>query len=116
MQPSDTLIMELTERIADAKTKFMKAREQILVLDQQIRDLETRYKRAVHSKKNAFRYNLRLKLSVTTGVKMMYHHYASIKADEIRQIQRQSAGESVEEPEEGGSGDSTSPSVGEADS
>lgn len=91
MQADDAVVMELSDRIADAKTKFMKAREQILVLDQQIRDLEIRYKRAVHCKKNAFRYNLRLKLSVTTGVKMMYHHYASIKADEIRKIQRQTS-------------------------
>jgi hypothetical protein len=40
-------------------------------------------------KKNSFRYNLRLRLSVVTGVKMMYHHYASTKAEELTKIRRQ---------------------------
>lgn len=70
---------------------FEKACNQIKVMEQQIRDLETRYKRAVHAKKHSFRYNLRLKLSVLTGVKMMYHHYAATKNDEIRRICNQLA-------------------------
>ena len=44
-----------------------KSLQQILVIDAQIRELEILYKRAQKSKKNASRYNLRLKLSVVSG-------------------------------------------------
>ncbi|XP_014668729.1 PREDICTED: uncharacterized protein LOC106809991 [Priapulus caudatus] len=84
--------IEQLERLHDAEQKFDKACQQIIVLDQQIRDLETLYKRAVKSKKNAFRYNLRLKLSVITGVKMMYHHYAGTQAEEINRARHSLGG------------------------
>jgi len=79
----------LVEKEGDARIKFDRACQQIALLDQKIRDLEVRYKRAVKNKKNSFRYNLRLRLSVVTGVKMMYHHYASTKAEELSRIRRQ---------------------------
>ncbi|KAI8779290.1 hypothetical protein BgiMline_020601 [Biomphalaria glabrata] len=82
----DTLILE--EKINEARSKFERACQQIVLLDQKIKDLEIRYKRAVKNKKNSFRYNLRLRLSVVTGVKMMYHHYASTKADELSRLRR----------------------------
>lgn len=77
------------EKLIDAQSKFEKACQQIVLLDQKIKDLEVRYKRAVKHKKNSFRYNLRLRLSVVTGVKMMYHHFASTKADELHRLHRQ---------------------------
>jgi len=79
----------LDEKMCEARTKFEKACQQIVLLDQKIRDLEVRYRRAVKNKKNSFRYNLRLRLSVVTGVKMMYHHYASTKAEELTRLRRQ---------------------------
>ncbi|KAK3087318.1 hypothetical protein FSP39_004618 [Pinctada imbricata] len=79
----------LLEKETEARLKFEKACQQIALLDQKIKDLEFRYKRAVKRKKNSFRYNLRLRLSVVTGVKMMYHHYASTKAEELTKIRRQ---------------------------
>lgn len=79
----------LQEKLNDAQSKFEKACQQIVLLDQKIKDLEVRYKRAVKNKKNSFRYNLRLRLSAVTGVKMMYHHYASTKADELHRLHRQ---------------------------
>lgn len=72
----------------EARSKFDRACQQIILLDQKIKDLEVRYRRAVKNKKNSFRYNLRLRLSVVTGVKMMYHHYASTKAEEINKLRR----------------------------
>ncbi|KAL3870284.1 hypothetical protein ACJMK2_038360 [Sinanodonta woodiana] len=78
----------LQEKLSDAQLKFEKACQQIVLLDQKIKDLEVRYKRAVRNKKNSFRYNLRLRLSVVTGVKMMYHHYASTKAEELTRLHR----------------------------
>lgn len=80
--------LQQLELLQEAERKFDKACQQIIILDHQINDLETLYKRSVKSKKNAFRYNLRLKLSVITGVKMMYHHYAGTQAEEINRIRR----------------------------
>ncbi|CAL1529766.1 unnamed protein product [Lymnaea stagnalis] len=78
----------LEEKMNEARSKFERACQQIVLLDQKIKDLEIRYKRAVKNKKNSFRYNLRLRLSVVTGVKMMYHHYASTKAEELTRLRR----------------------------
>lgn len=90
--PSTSAIVDnayIQEKLNDAQAKFEKACQQIVLLDQKIKDLEVRYKRAVKHKKNSFRYNLRLRLSVVTGVKMMYHHFASTKADELHRLHRQ---------------------------
>lgn len=84
--------LHVSEQMREAQAKFEKACHQIVLLDQKIRDLEVRYKRAVKNKKHSFRYNLRLRLSVVTGVKMMYHHYASTKAEELDQLRRQMVG------------------------
>lgn len=78
----------LEEKMNEARGKFERSCQQIVLLDQKIKDLEIRYKRAVKNKKNSFRYNLRLRLSVVTGVKMMYHHYASTKAEELSKLRR----------------------------
>uniref|UniRef100_A0A0B7ADZ9 Uncharacterized protein n=1 Tax=Arion vulgaris TaxID=1028688 RepID=A0A0B7ADZ9_9EUPU len=87
----------LEEKMNEARSKFDRACQQIILLDQKIKDLEVRYRRAVKHKKNSFRYNLRLRLSVVTGVKMMYHHYASTKAEEINKLRR--LVQEVEQPE-----------------
>lgn len=79
----------LQEKVADTQTKIEKACKHIVQLDKKIKDLEVQYRRAVKHKKNSFRYNLRLRLSIVTGVKMMYHHYASTKAEELNRLHRQ---------------------------
>lgn len=75
------------EKLHDAEQRLQKSLQQITVIDGQIRELEILYKRAQKSKKNASRYNLRLKLSVVSGIKMMYHHYSSSKREEINRLQ-----------------------------
>jgi len=74
------------EKLNDAEQRLKRSLQQIEVMDCQIREMETLYKRAQKSEKNASRYNLRLKLSVVSGVKMMYHHYSSRKREEINQL------------------------------
>merc|ERR1712154_259966 len=39
------------------------------------------------------RNNLRLKLSVVSGIKMMYHHYSSSKREEINKLRTQLFGD-----------------------
>merc|ERR1712121_99108 len=79
--------MGLTEeKLDDAEQRYHKSMQQINVIDQRIRELEILYKRAQKSKKNASRYNLRLKISVVSGIKMMYHHYSASKREEINKL------------------------------
>merc|ERR1712227_1201858 len=81
------------EKLHDAELRLRKSLQQILIIDSQIRELEILYKRAQKSKKNASRYNLRLKLSVVSGIKMMYHHYSSSKKEEINRLRTQLFGD-----------------------
>mgnify|MGYP006975727335 CR=1 FL=1 len=62
------------EKLHDAEQRLSKSLQQILVIDAQIRELEILYKRAQKSKKNASRYNLRLKLSVVSGECFFLYH------------------------------------------
>ncbi len=55
------------EKLHDAEQRLHRSEQHIVVLDSQIKELEILYKRAQKSKKNASRYNLRLKLSVVSG-------------------------------------------------
>ena len=77
------------EKLHDAEKRLSKALQKIRVIDDQIRELEILYKRAQESNKNASRYNLRLKISVVSGIKMMYYHYASSKREEIYNLRDQ---------------------------
>lgn len=81
------------EKLRDAVLRLDKAQNQIVSLDKQIRELDLLYKRAQTTKKHSFRYNLRLRLSVITGIKMMYHHYKSSKEEEINEIHARLYGE-----------------------
>ena len=81
-------ITSLASRLSLARDRFEKSYRQIHILDRHIRDMEHRYRRAVCEERNSFRYNLRLKLSIATGIKMMFHHYASIQVEEINSVRR----------------------------
>ena len=80
--------------------KFNKACEHLLMLDRHIKRLEHRYNEAVRNQRNAFRYNLRLRLSVFTGVKMMFYEYASKLADTVNTLRTQVYGAWADEDDE----------------
>ena len=82
------------EKLYDAEQRLRKSLQQILVIDSQIRELEILYKRAQKSKKNASRYNLRLKISVVSGKQFLFkvamvnahiHDYFAIKIDKSKE-------------------------------
>ena len=66
--------------------KFNRACGQMTLIDMRIQDCQTRYNRAMKASKNAFRYSLRLRLAVLTGVKMMFYEYAKGMADKMDNI------------------------------
>ena len=81
------------EKLEDAELRLRRSIEQMTMIDAQIRELETLYRRAQESKKNASRYNLRLKISVVSGIKMMHLHYSSSKREEINKLRTQLFGD-----------------------
>uniref|UniRef100_A0A6G5AFV0 Uncharacterized protein n=1 Tax=Rhipicephalus microplus TaxID=6941 RepID=A0A6G5AFV0_RHIMP len=62
---------------------------QIMLLDERIRDLKRLYMRAHKNNKYAFRYNIRMNVSIACSIKMMYYHYANTKVAELERINTQ---------------------------
>lgn len=87
LSPSESETLE--GRAAAIQEKLDNAYRQIVFLDQQIRDLKRLYKRAEKNNKYAFRYNIRMKMSIASGIKMMYYHYANTKVAELERITTQ---------------------------
>ncbi|CAN7989717.1 hypothetical protein HPB47_004631 [Ixodes persulcatus] len=79
----------LEGRAAVIQEKLDATYRQIVFLDQQIRDLKRLYRRAEQNNKYAFRYNIRMKMSIASGIKMMFYHYANTKVTELERITAQ---------------------------
>ena len=80
---------QLTTQIRMLDMKFRRACDQILLLNNQIDDLQTRYNRAMKANRRSFRYSLRLQLATLEGVRNMFYEYASRRADELEGLQTQ---------------------------
>ena len=80
---------DLQNEFAHTHRKFNRACDQMTLLDQRIKDMQVRYKRAMRNNKNAFKYTLRQRLAVITGIKMMFYEYASAQADKMDDLREQ---------------------------
>lgn len=67
--------------------KFRRACRQIVILNNKIEGLQSRYDRAYKVNRRSFRYGLRLQLATTEGMRNMYYEYACRRADELETIQ-----------------------------
>lgn len=85
LRPNDC--SELMEKIRSTNRLFRQACDQIIVMNNQINYLQTRYNRALNKNLRSFRYSLRLKLATLEGVRNMYYEYASRKADVLEHLQ-----------------------------
>lgn len=88
-QPLDLNSMsyeEMNSAFDDARFKLDSAYRQISHLDNQISYLRKLFRRAEKNKGYAVRYNLRMQLSIVSGVKVMYHHYAAMKEERISRL------------------------------
>ena len=78
------------------QTKFRRACIQLTLLNKQLYDMKERYSQAKTDNFKCFRYNLRLKLAVTEGVRNMYYDYAYAKAEKVAELRQDLYGETVE--------------------
>lgn len=79
-------VEEIQNKLLETQDKFDRVCRQIVSLSHQISCLKKLYRRAENNNKYAIRYNIRMRMSIISGIKMMYHHYATIKAEEINQF------------------------------
>lgn len=77
---------EIRKALDVEKFKLDSAVRQIANLDKQISYLRKLFRRAEKNKGYAIRYNLRMQLSIVSGVKVMFHHYAAVKEERIARL------------------------------
>ena len=75
-------------QLMDAEKCFRRSCNQILLLNRVLEELQSRYDSASKQHMRAFRYSLRMRISVLEGVRNMYYHYASMKADLICRLRQ----------------------------
>ena len=76
---------DIKNTIAVMERKFHRACNQIVLLNRHIDNLQLRYDRAHRDNRRTFR----IKLSALEGVRNMYVEFASMKADELMDLQCQ---------------------------
>ena len=65
------------------QTKFRKACQQVVLLNNRVLDAQARYDRAFSENSRSFHYTLRLKLVTLEGVRNMVYEYARLRADQL---------------------------------
>merc|ERR1711962_724637 len=80
------LIEKVKARVDLLQKRLQQAQDQGTILEQRLIQYETLYGRAAPTQK-ALRYNVRLKLAIYNGVKMMFYHYAEQHFTEMQKLQ-----------------------------
>lgn len=78
--------IQLYANLNEAETRFKRACEQVVLLNDKLDGLQRRYDKAVQENHRSFRYNLRLKMASVEGVRNAYYEYACEKAEEIAEL------------------------------
>ena len=70
----------------ETESRFRRACEQIILLNNSLEDLQLRYDKARVDNHKSFRYNLRLKMATVEGVRNSYYEYACWKAETVAEL------------------------------
>ena len=79
--------VDLVAKVKTLDAKFRRACHLVVIMNNQIKELKTRYDRAAARNQRRFRCALRLRLATIEGVRNMFYEYASEKCGEIEDIQ-----------------------------
>lgn len=88
---NDSEVVKLQRALDETHDKFNRACRHIVYLDDQISYLRKLFRRAERNNGYAIRYNLRMQLSIVSGVKVMYHHYAALNEEKMNALRAQLA-------------------------
>ena len=78
--------VQLYTELNETETRFKRACEQVVLLNDKLEGLQRRYDNAVQENNRSFRYNLRLKMASVEGVRNAYYEYACEKAEKIAEL------------------------------
>ena len=84
-----TVTDHLQMQVLQMDSKFQKACGQVLVLNNFLRQLQIRYDRAARDNLWTYRYAVRLRLCTVEGLRNSLYEYATMKADEIEQLEEE---------------------------
>lgn len=76
----------LYAQLYETETRFKKACEQVVLLNDRLEGLQRRYDKARQENHRSFRYNLRLRMATVEGVRNAYYEYACEKAEKIAEL------------------------------
>ena len=76
----------LYAQLYETETRFKKACEQVVLLNDKLEGLQKRYDKARQENHRSFRYNLRLRMATVEGVRNAYYEYACGKAEKIAEL------------------------------
>ena len=79
----------LQVQVLKMDAKFQKACEQVLVLNNMMKELQIRYDRAARDNLRTYRYALRLRLCTVEGLRNTLYDYVTQKADDIEQMEEE---------------------------
>ena len=79
----------LQVQVLQMDAKFQKACEQVLVLNNMLKELQIRYDRAARDNLRTYRYALRLRLCTVEGLRNTLYDYVTQKADDIEQMEEE---------------------------
>ena len=79
----------LQVQVLKMDAKFQKACEQVLVLNNMMKELQIRYDRAARDNLRTYHYALRLRLCTVEGLRNTLYDYVTQKADDIEQMEEE---------------------------
>ena len=78
--------VQLYAELYENESRFKKACDQVILLNDRLEGLQRRYNKAREENRRSFRYNLRLRMATVEGVRNAYYEFACVKAEKIAEL------------------------------
>lgn len=78
---------EVMAKMQGLDRKFRRSCNQIVLLNQRIKDKQARYDWALRAQQRSWRHSLRLQLASLEGLRNAFYEYAARRADELEVLQ-----------------------------
>ena len=84
--PLSSPVKDVMKQYLEKHLKFNRACDQISLLQQRVKDVQVRQKRAIKNNKHSFSRLLKQRLVIMSSVKSMFHEYAARLADQMDEL------------------------------
>ncbi|KAH3698642.1 hypothetical protein DPMN_086187 [Dreissena polymorpha] len=81
--------LEQVEKLVKNELMLVRACEQVILLNDKIRGLSTRYQAARAENFKSFRYNIRIRLAIVEGIRNMYYEFARDRAEDVADLRKE---------------------------